>query len=54
MTPVELAFRIGKSTTALWRYENGKAHPPMKTALRIAEVLDCSLDDLFPSAREAA
>lgn len=48
MSSTELAFRIGRSQTTIWRYETGEATPSLHTARRIAEVLDWSVDDLFP------
>lgn len=48
MSPTELAFRVRRSQTTIWRYESGEAVPSLATARRIAEVLDCTVDDLFP------
>lgn len=46
--PTELAFRIGRSTNTLGRYERGETTIPLQTARRIAEVLEVPLDELFP------
>lgn len=54
MEPTELAWRIGKSTTTVFRYERGDAQPPLPTAQRIADVLDSTLDELFPVEKEQA
>lgn len=50
MEATELAFRIGRSSAALSRYESGKAEPPMRVARRLAEVLGLTLDELFSTA----
>lgn len=47
MAPMELAYRIGRATNTLWRYEMNETQPPLGTAVRIASVLGCTLDDLF-------
>lgn len=55
MAPTELAWRIGRSTTTLWRYETGVVQPDLATARLIARVLESTVDELFPEpAQEAA
>lgn len=47
MTQMELAEEVGvvQSTVAMW--ETGGAYPETVRLPRIAEVLQCSIDDLF-------
>lgn len=52
--PTELAFRVGCSTNTLGRYERGESTVSLATARRIAEILEVSLDDLFPVEEQAA
>lgn len=54
MSPTELAFRIRRSQTTVWRYETGAATPSLATARHIAEILDVSVDELFPVAEPEA
>lgn len=42
----DLARKIGLTPTALWKIENGKASPSLRTAKKIANALGCGLDDL--------
>lgn len=46
MTQTELAekLNVGQSSVALW--ETGKNYPTVKKLLQIAEIFDCTLDDL--------
>lgn len=37
---------VGKAACTVCGYENGHIDPPLSTALRLAEVLGVSLDDL--------
>lgn len=48
MTPAELAFRIGKSTSTLLRYERGEAQPTLSLARLMAMILGTSVDELIP------
>lgn len=43
----ELAFLVKISKSHLGRIEKGEGSPSLKTAVRIAKALDCTLDDLF-------
>lgn len=36
---------VTKQTLSLWA--NGKSNPTLETAFRIANILDCKIDDLF-------
>lgn len=51
MSQRELAERAGCSHTQVSRYEAG-AEPTLPVARRIADVLGCSIDELYP--RETA
>lgn len=43
----ELAKALNISVDYLNRVERGKREPSLKLAVRIAKMLDCSLNDLF-------
>lgn len=47
MRQQELSEMLGvtKQTTSLW--VNGKSHPTLETAFKIAKLLDCKVDDLY-------
>lgn len=47
ITQDELADRIGTSQTMISRYVSGYCIPGGITLLKIAKVLNCSMDDLF-------
>lgn len=44
----ELAGRAGLHPSAVNRMERGWARPSLRTAEKLAMVLDCTVDDLFP------
>lgn len=46
MSAAELARRIGMEPAALRRYDRGELYPRMDIAMRIADVLGCSVEDL--------
>ncbi len=46
MTRRDLASRVGVSARQIIRYETGEQSPTLRVAERIADVLDCSLDEL--------
>ncbi|MGN0589829.1 MAG: helix-turn-helix transcriptional regulator [Ruminiclostridium sp.] len=46
LTQVELAERIGISQGSLSSYENGKDIPSVNTLIRMADVFNCTLDEL--------
>lgn len=50
LDPTEFAFRIRRSGSMVSKYETGEVQPPLDVARRIAQVLDTTLDDLFPAA----
>lgn len=47
MTQEDLAARIGKAQTHIWRYEAGKVNPSSEVLARIAEELEVSSDYLL-------
>ena len=47
-TQKEFAEMVGTSQSALSAYETGEREPMLSTCLRISEVLDVSLEELFP------
>lgn len=47
LTQAELARKTGVTQAAISRYEDGSALPSLDTAVRIAEALRCSLDELL-------
>lgn len=49
MTQGELAEKIGVKNNTVSAYERGIADPPQSKILKLSEVFNCSVDDLFPS-----
>lgn len=47
ISQAELARRIGFGRSYMNMLEKSKRQPNITTALRIANILDCSLDDIF-------
>lgn len=47
MTMDELAKQIGVTTLTISRYERGEASPSVPILLKLAEALNCSVDDLL-------
>lgn len=47
MTQDDLARRLGVSYQMVSRWERGRVQPTLVTALRIAQVLECSVESLF-------
>lgn len=43
--------KVGLSTSSFYEIMNGKAVPSLKNARKIAEVLNISLDELFPEEK---
>ena len=52
ITQAELATQAGVSRPYLSDIENEKVNPTLRTVGRIAEVLQCSIDDLFEDSGE--
>lgn len=42
----ELAARVGVAPASISQYESGYASPTLKTALALASVLGCTVEDL--------
>jgi putative transcriptional regulator len=47
ITQTELARRIGKSPQMISHYANNRKAMDLETAFNIADVLDCSTNDLY-------
>ncbi|MCL6443369.1 MAG: helix-turn-helix domain-containing protein [Alicyclobacillus sp.] len=47
MTQQELAEKVGTSRSLIAYIEQGKKHPSLPVALRIAKVLDMNVETLF-------
>lgn len=47
MTQAELAKQIGVDQTAVHMWENGKTSPRLSHLKKLANALDCSLDELL-------
>lgn len=47
MSQKDLAERLGVSDTVIVNYENGKKNPNLKRLVQMAEILNCSLDDII-------
>jgi transcriptional regulator with XRE-family HTH domain len=50
LSQVELAVRAGIQPGLVCRYERG-IQPGQRNALRLAEALDCNVEDMFPGFR---
>lgn len=52
ITQARLAKAISPGTTPdrIWAYESGKCLPSVKTLITIADVLNCSMEDIFGNA----
>ncbi|MCM1334952.1 MAG: helix-turn-helix transcriptional regulator [Bacteroides sp.] len=46
LTQTELAERVGIRQATLSEYESGSATPGVKNLIRLADALNCSLDEL--------
>ena len=53
LTQVALAHRIGMSSEAVSRIENGSASPTLERVAAIARALDVPLAEFFPSGKTA-
>ncbi len=47
LNQMELAERVGRSPTAILYIERGQRNPSVELLTSIAEVLDCSVDELL-------
>lgn len=60
LSQTEIATALGVSRSAVAMWETSPACPRGKTVVQLAEVLDCSIDELFgrappaPAARDTA
>ncbi|MFO0323134.1 MAG: helix-turn-helix domain-containing protein [Bacteroidota bacterium] len=46
LTQLDLAVECGFEEPSVWRLENGKTNPTIKTLLKITKALDIKLTDL--------
>lgn len=51
MTQRELADKINVTQSIVSRYESGKQFPPRPTLVKLADVFNCSLDELIGRRR---
>lgn len=49
-TQAQVAKEIGKTEQMYQRYEYGQSEPSVRTAIRIAQVLHSSVEELFGAA----
>lgn len=47
MSAKELAEKVGTCYITIYRYENGERMPDLDIAVKIAEALDCKVDELI-------
>lgn len=47
MTQAEVAKRLGVSRTTVTMWESGKSLPRGKTLIKLASVLECTVDELI-------
>lgn len=47
LTQTELAEKLGRVQTAISKWECGEATPPSTLLPKIAEILDCTIEDLY-------
>lgn len=52
ITQSALATKCGISVRTLIRYENGEREPDVYTAIRLAEALGTTVEELFPLEEE--
>jgi len=48
----DLAAYLGVSVQSVTNWSSGHASPPLETAFKIAEFLDCKVDDLYTYIKE--
>lgn len=47
MSQKDLADKLGVSDTVIVNYENGKKTPNLKRLVQMAEILNCTLDEII-------
>lgn len=52
MSKRELAKRVGVTDSAICQYESEKRTPSIQTLKKLAEVLECSVDELIKEKKE--
>lgn len=53
MTQTQLADLIGVTSNAVCQYESGKRMPNIKILKKIANALDCTIDDLVKENKQS-
>jgi len=51
MSRAELAMAVGVTPAAVWQYEKGATIPTPQVIVRLAQVFDCSTDELLGLSR---
>lgn len=51
-TQTELAEKVGKTRNTYAQYENGYSTPPLELLVKLARVLECSIDALLTEEKE--
>lgn len=46
LTQLQLAQMVGYTTNTIWRWENGQRTPNAEALKALADVLECSIDEL--------
>ena len=55
ITQAQLAANLGfKSSSTITMWENGTRNPPSTMLPRLAQELDCTIDELFGPGRDSA
>jgi len=54
LTAFQIAERIGVRDVTVYRYESGDTIPSLPVAQKLADALDCTLDELFPAPAKAS
>lgn len=55
ITQAKLAANLGfKSSSTITMWENGSRNPPSTMLPRLAQELDCTIDELFGRSRDSA
>lgn len=53
ITQAELAKKLGVTQEAVTKWETGRNKPRASTLIKLAEILDCSVDELLKEEKEA-
>lgn len=53
LTQVQLAQMVHVDQTAISQWERGIAQPRLKNCLQLAQILECSIEDIFTKTKGA-